>query len=52
MSVEEFAFEAGAFAIGSPARAYKTSGNVTVTAIDDDHVPLPEVVWFRRVGGL
>ncbi len=51
MSVEEFASEAWAFAIGSPARAYTTSANVRVTAIDDDDVPLQEVVWFRRGDG-
>lgn len=47
VSAEEFAFEAEAFAIGYPARAFTTSANVTVTAIDDDEVPLPEVFKLR-----
>ncbi len=51
MSVKDFASEAGAFAIGSHACAYTTSANVKVTAIDDDDVPLQEVVWFRRGDG-
>ncbi len=44
MSVEEFASEAEALAIGYLARAFTTSTNVKVTAIDDDDVPVPEVV--------
>ena len=50
MSVKEFASEAEVFVIGSPAQAFKTSASVTVTAIDDDEVPLPKVVCFLRAG--
>ena len=48
VSAEEFAFEAFAFAIGYPARAFTTSANVTVTAIDDDEVPCQRLLSYGK----